>query len=227
MKFINYIPLDRHILSSLEHYGFGAVIEVTNGYPLKKRKVVQAKDVRTFFANTTSEKIKLVYGHSYVKSGRRDRLAANSNFNIRIGGFDSIRMRESAIPLLNEGRLNEQSKKKLETILQQSEQTRKSLSHLLGRNKSKNSKIQGVILEKYVASLFDTIMDRSWRRVYSGVTLLGDFEIKDEETKELVIVQKAITEIDILVICYEEKFQNAINSLGERFNKIKTRYREL
>ncbi|MEM4264113.1 MAG: hypothetical protein QW666_04455 [Candidatus Woesearchaeota archaeon] len=216
-----------YIRDALGHYGFGAVIEVTNGNPNRTEKKEQRVRVRRFLDWLVGDLgINLAYGVAYVKSNassktkREECNGGYSDFYIEVKQFDPVILRTAAFDALN-CELNSKAKRKLEELLEQCELKRKSLGYLLSDKKEYYSDARGKIFECYVSELLAIMYRGFWWRPFFDVKCIRQYEPQGNTGKKVSVpINKG--QIDILVACQKEKFIDVLKSLPDRFDKVKT-----
>ena len=216
-----------HIRDALGHYGFGAVIEVTNGNPNKTEKKKQRTRVRRFIDWLVDElDIEMAYGVAYVKANascktkREENQGGYSDFYIEVKQFDPVILRTSALNALNCD-MPCSAKRKLEELLEMCELKKKSLGYVLSDKKDYYGDARGKIFECYVAELLEITYRGSWWRPFLDVKCIRQYAQCLESGKKVSVPMNK-GQIDILVAGYKEKFIDVLRSLPDRFDKVKT-----
>ncbi|MBW2968685.1 hypothetical protein KY314_01040 [Candidatus Woesearchaeota archaeon] len=134
---LRFKNIQESVFRSLEHFGYGAIIEVTNGARSKKRKR-QKTDILKFFKRyyrSSSKDVKIEYGLGLIESSINKLKSLNTNFRISVPYLDHIQYREAAISLVNKFYLAPVENSLLENLLISAETTGKSLKTLVKQSK--------------------------------------------------------------------------------------------
>ncbi len=223
------IDFTEHIRDALANYGFGAVIEVTNGNHNKTEKKEQRVRVRKFLEWLTDGlDVELAYGVAYVKAKASNKVKKEkeehpggySDFYVEVNQFDPVILRASAFNALN-CEMTCTGKRRLEGLLEHCELKRKSLGYLLTDGKEYYADARGKIFECYVAELFEIMYRGNWWRPFPDVKCIRQYEQQGESGKKVAIKMNK-GQIDFLVACHKEKFIDVLHSLPDRFDKVKT-----
>lgn len=208
-KRLHFCGMQESIIDAIRHYGFAAIVEVTNGSHYRKKRRQKSEVMKMFKRKLhfPSMSVKFEYGIAVIKSGSQRLQTLKPDFHISVPYLDPILFRECAIHSLNSHYLSSSEKRSLESLLEISEMQGSSLQQLISTEKKEDAgSIKGVIAEKYVEIMFKDVMKEAWWRYFSRL----DYEDKDN----------CMRDIDLLLICKQADFRDALYRLGDKFRKV-------
>jgi len=204
------------IIEAVRFYQFFAAIEVTNGtYRSKKkkqdpllRKLVHRIETLADGKNVASKR-----GIAVIKSNSKF-ARLNPDFRINFKSIDDTALRESAVSLLDRTFLSSKALRELEHMLQISEAQQIPIYSLLTplhkTNKIKDyyGAIKGILWEFYVKNALSKTIGSVGHRMFSR------FETRNYSS-----------DIDVLVVCSEPDFRNALFGLSDYFDNVEVMYK--
>jgi hypothetical protein len=210
------------IAASLMDFGFGGVIEVTNGisgnYGVKARQALKAKH---YLDSITRKQAKTGAGLAYIRSNTEPIYSMGINALIQISEYEAAKLERVLGKSLDSSLLSAEQKNIVELMLKNrnseiplksfvsgEEKDIKDCARCLGiesafyRNHLPH--IKGITMEFYVGNLFD------------------------EEITEKIIFQRhnfhnwgQSSDADVIIACKEGNFYGAVENIGYRMN-VKT-----
>jgi prolyl oligopeptidase PreP (S9A serine peptidase family) len=227
---------DPYILEAINAYGFGAVIEVTNGIPHvvkrqeKKRQVKRAKQI---LRKRSDDDAKVIGGLALIKTGSRIKSIRELDFIMRLTNYNPTLLTTVAEEILESADLLPEEHERLRFALERQRKfPQKNLAsyltaqahgprrgskgkllsprNLLNKEYAESlAKLKGFVLEAYVQRLFENALPHD--SDYYTAT-----HVQFSETSQS---NSPFSIVDLVIASYEQDFLDAMQSIQKKFKQ--------